>query len=234
MIDKSIFLAISLFFVACGGGSTGGSTQQNEDEISYKTKFVDENNCSKVIDNEFIIMCYDYQKKAVKSVFYTLYGDLVNETNIQKRPSFHVEKNLLSKDRTSTTDYTNSGYDKGHMAPDAAFDWSQESLDAVYTLANVIPQAPQVNRNSWAKLEAYVRDKSVELGELNIVNVVKYGEISSRMGKSQMAISNGYYKILYNKDENYEECFYYSNQQGVSTQGDILEDHIVSCAVVSN
>jgi len=201
---------------------------------SYKDKFINDNNCNQIIDNEFIVMCYDYQKKAVKAVSYTLEGDLMNELNILKRPSFYVEQKLNPKDRISTTDYTNSGYDKGHMAPDAAFDWSQESLDAVYTLANIIPQAPQVNRRSWAKLEYYVRKKAEELGELNIVNVVKYGQRSSRMGRHRMAISKGYYKILYNEDENYEECFFYSNKLGVSADNDVQENHAVTCAMVSN
>lgn len=230
--SKLILLVTPLLFVACGG--SGSNTTLLTGETTYKQKFVDENNCSQIIDNEFIVMCYDYQKKAVKAVSYTLLGDLMNEKNIDERPSFYVEKELASKNRISSTDYTNSGYDKGHMAPDAAFDWSQESLDAVYTLANVIPQAPQVNRNSWAKLERYVRDKAEALGELNVVNVVKYGQRSSRMGKNRMAISKGYYKVLYNQDENYEECFYYSNKLGVSTQGDVLEDHAVSCQTVTN
>jgi endonuclease G len=227
-INKLLLFLLPFIFLACGGGNSLNS------ETSYKEKFINESNCSQIIDNEFIVMCYDYKKKAVKSVAYTLLGDLMNETNIDKRPSFYVEKELKSKDRISSTDYTNSGYDKGHMAPDAAFDWSEESLEAVYTLADIIPQAPQVNRRSWAKLERYVRTKAEELGELNIVNVVKYGQRSSRMGKNRMAISKGYYKILYNEDENYEECFYYNNKKGVSSDNDLLEDHSVSCAIVSN
>jgi len=236
-INKLLLLLSSLLFIACDSNSPynnlDAETNQNE-EVTYKEKFINEDNCSQIIDNEFIVMCYDYQKKAVKAVSYTLLGDLMNETNIDKRPSFYVEKELKSKDRISSTDYTGSGYDKGHMAPDAAFDWSEESLEAVYTLANIIPQAPQVNRRSWAKLERYVRNKAEELGELNIVNVVKYGQRSSRMGKNRMAISKGYYKILYNEEENYEECFFYSNKLGVSADGDVLDNHSVSCAVVSN
>jgi len=220
---------VPFLFVACGSNGTTLSG-----ELTYKQKFVDENNCSQIIDNEFIVMCYDYKLKAVKAVSYTLIGDLMNEQNIQERPSFYVEKKLDSKYRISTTDYTNSGYDKGHMAPDAAFDWSQESLEAVYTLANIIPQAPQVNRIAWAKVERYARDKAEELGELNVVNVPKYGQRSSRMGKHEMAISKGYYKILYNPDENYEECFYYSNKLGVSARTDVLEDHAVACQSVTN
>lgn len=231
MIRFIIFAIYSLFFVACGSDQNGLIETQ---EYAYKTKFIDDNNCSQIIDNEFIEMCYDYQKKAVTSVAYILQGDLVNETNIQDRPSFHVEKELESRVRISTTDYTNSGYDKGHMAPDASFDWSQESLDAVYTLANIIPQAPQVNRYAWAGLEAYARDKAVEYGELGVVNVVKYGQRSSRMGANQMAISKGYFKILYNEDQDYEECFYYSNKLGISASGDKVEDHVVSCDIVAN
>ncbi|CAA6822048.1 MAG: DNA/RNA endonuclease G [uncultured Sulfurovum sp.] len=233
MRNKIFLLIVPFVFIACGGGG-GTANSFLGQELTYKEKFVDENNCSQIIDNEFIVMCYDYQKKAVKSVSYTLLGDLMNEQNIEKRPSFYVEKELESKNRVSTTDYINSGYDRGHMAPDASFDWSQESLDAVYTLANIIPQAPQVNRNSWAKLEGYVRDKAEELGELNVVNVVKYGQRSSRMGTNKMAISKGYYKILYNYEENYEECFYYSNKLGVSAQNDVLETHAVSCQSVTN
>jgi len=227
--NKALLLLIPFIFISCGGG-----TNTTNEETSYKEKFINEDNCNQIIDNEFIVMCYDYKKKAVKAVSYTLFGDLVNEGNIDKRPSFYVEKKLKSQYRISSSDYTNSGYDRGHMAPDAAFDWSQESLDAVYTLANIIPQAPQVNRRSWAKLERYVRDKAEVLGEVSVVNVVKYGERSSRMGKNRMAISRGYYKILYNEEENYEECFFYSNKLGVSTDGDKVEMHRVSCSTVSN
>ncbi len=226
--NKIVLLFVLLFFTACG------TVDPTNKAINYTEKFVNEKNCNQIIDNEFIVMCYDYQKKAVKAVSYTLFGDLINEGNIKERPSFYVEPKLKSKDRISTTDYTNSGYDKGHMAPDASFDWSKESLHAVYTLANIIPQAPQVNRRSWAKLEAYVRDKAESLGELNVVNVVKYGERSRRMGKNRMAISKGYYKILYNEAKNYEECFYYSNKLGVSADKETIEQHRTNCAGVSN
>lgn len=232
----SIFLILWIFIIGCQETPQFDNSEEFQEvkKSSYKTKFIDENNCSQIIDNEFIVMCYDYKKKAVKSVYYTLVGDLMNELNIVKRPSFYVEKEIDPQYRISATDYTNSGYDKGHMAPDASFDWSKESLKAVYTLANIIPQVPQVNRSEWSKVEEYARDKAIELGELNVMNVIYYGIRSKRMGKNKMAISKGYYKILYNSDESYEECFYYSNKLGVSSEGDELSQHIVGCDEVSN
>lgn len=49
-----------------------------------------------------------------------------------------------------------------------------------------------------------------------------------------MAISQGYFKILYNEEENFEECYYYSKKLGVSTKDDTLKEHEVSCQVVTN
>ena len=231
-----LILFTLLTFMGCGGSTTqiNAREETKTEQTNYKEKFINSEICNQIIDNEFIVMCYDYKLKASKSVAYTLDGDLMNEPNIKDRPHFYREKSLEKKYQIGTTDYTNSGYDRGHLAPDAAFDWSQESLDAVYTLANIIPQAPQVNRNSWASLEKYVRAKAVAFGELKVVNVIKYGQRSKRMGKNKMAISKGYYKVLYNKNENYEECFYYDNKLGVSARGDTVEKHKVLCESVTN
>ncbi len=201
----------------------------NEDKLDYNLQFINEGNCSQIIDNEFISICYDYKLKAAKSVAYHLDGDLMNDPNIDERPSFYVEKSIEKRYRVSATDYTNSNYDKGHLAPDAAFDWSEESLKAVYTLANIIPQAPQVNRNMWSQVEKYARDRAVELGEIEVINVVKYGKSSKRIGKNRMAVSQGFYKVLYNHDEQYEECFYYANKLNLTSRDDNISKHRIAC-----
>ena len=118
-------------------------------------QFINTVECDQTVDKVFFQICYDYDLKAAKAVGYTLYGDLVNENNIEDRPSFKVERAIEREYRASTTDYTGSGYDRGHLACDAAFDWSEESLEATYSLANVIPQARIVNRYTWIKAERY-------------------------------------------------------------------------------
>jgi len=244
---KSMVAVVLLFtFVGCGNTSTvyNGNTStihnsgNGDDNVvfsqkDYKSKFINDIDCNQIIDNEFINICYDYKLKAAKSVAYHLDGDLMNNPNIDERPSFYVEKSIDKRYRISATDYTNSNYDKGHLAPDAAFDWSEESLNAVYTLANIIPQAPQVNRNMWSQVERYAREKAVELGELDVVNVVKYGKRSKRIGKHKMAVSRGFYKVLYNSSESYEECFYYANKLNLTSRGDEISKHSVSCDEVS-
>ena len=197
-------------------------------------QFINNRECNQTVDKEFFNICYDYDLKAAKAVGYTLYGDLVNENNIDKRPSFKVEKAIDIQYRASTKDYTKSGYDRGHLACDAAFDWSHESLNATYSLANIIPQARKVNRYTWIKVERYARYVAVNLGEVNVINVVKYSKNPKRIGKHHIAVPTGFYKVLYNKDQNFTRCFYYANDNNIDTSEDKLKNHVVDCKEVGN
>jgi len=110
------------------------------------SNFINQKDCDQIIEKNFITICYDYNLKAPTAVSYILDGGLVNELNIEKRPSFKIERTIEREYRASYSDYTHSGYDRGHLALDVAFDWSEESLNEVYSLANIIPQARKVNR----------------------------------------------------------------------------------------
>jgi endonuclease G, mitochondrial len=60
--------------------------------------------------------------------------------------------------RVVTSDYTNTGYDRGHMCPSADRTNSISSNSATFLMTNIIPQAPNNNRGPWANLENYTRD----------------------------------------------------------------------------
>jgi endonuclease G, mitochondrial len=55
------------------------------------------------------------------------------------------------------SDYTGSGFDRGHMCP-AADRNTPESADATFVMTNLIPQSPHCNQRAWADLEDYCRD----------------------------------------------------------------------------
>ncbi len=232
---KTLLLATTLFFIGCGSTQFTPSQSNNNTnpvKIGIKKQFINNTNCDTIVDKEFLEICYSYNFKTAKSVAYTLYGDLVNEKNIKERPRFYEEESLIPSQRAKYSDYTNSGYDRGHLAPDAGFDWSQESLEATYSLANIIPQVPEVNQDMWVKVEKYARDKAVELGLVNILNIVKYNSKPKRIGEDNIAVSMGFYKILYNNDESYKECYYYANEPNANSNSDLLSSHKVNCNTV--
>ncbi len=69
-------------------------------------------------------------------------------------------------------DYTNSGYDRGHMAPSADRTATEHDNAAVFLMTNIVPQAPDNNQGPWVQLEEYCRDLARSGKELYIVSGV--------------------------------------------------------------
>ncbi len=59
--------------------------------------------------------------------------------------------------RVTSSDYTNSGFDRGHNCPSADRTANAEDNEATFLMTNIIPQAPNVNQQAWAELEDYCR-----------------------------------------------------------------------------
>ncbi|MCH5337115.1 MAG: DNA/RNA non-specific endonuclease, partial [Campylobacter sp.] len=87
-----------------------------------------------VLDNKFYKVIYDTKLNSALKVSYIL-DEKVNKKNISKRPTFKKDERLLNGIKPS--DYLHSGFDKGHLASDASFDWSEESLESVYLMSNI-------------------------------------------------------------------------------------------------
>lgn len=66
-------------------------------------------------------------------------------------------------------DYTNTGFDRGHLCPSDDRDSTAEENKTTFILTNIIPQAPQLNRQSWLRLEDYCRNLVAQGNELYII-----------------------------------------------------------------
>ena len=193
------------------------------------SQYINKQNCSQIIDKQVFTICYDYEAKGAKYVSYTLDGTKVNSINIKKRSKFYTEKNLPNQYRSHNKDYTHSGYDRGHLANDASFDYDKKVVAKTYTMANIIPQVPNVNRKTWIKAEELERKVAVGLGMVNVLNGVVYSSNPPRIGKNKIAVPDGFWKMIYNDKENYKKCFYYENDLNAIIKGDKLKSHLVNC-----
>lgn len=66
-------------------------------------------------------------------------------------------------------DYTNSGFDRGHMCPSDDRDSTAEENRTTFLLSNIVPQAPTLNRQAWKLLEDYTRDQLTQDKECYII-----------------------------------------------------------------
>ena len=191
--------------------------------------YINKKNCDQIIDKQVYTICYDYKYKGALFVAYKLDGDLVNKTNLKKRHRFYSEKNIPKKFRSHSKDYTHSGYDRGHLANDASFDYDEKAVRKTYSMANIIPQAPKVNRKIWIKGEKYERSIAVKLGIAFVINGVIYDKNPKRIGKNQIAIPKAFWKMIYNDDKKFKKCFYYENDLDIIIKGDKLKNHQIEC-----
>ncbi len=101
------------------------------------------------------MLVYDQKHKQPKWVAHIATPDLITG-NLARIDSFLPDP-LVKGGTAVTTDYWYSGYDRGHLVPSADMRWNQEALAATYLYSNISPQLPELNRESWAELEDWLR-----------------------------------------------------------------------------
>jgi DNA/RNA endonuclease G (NUC1) len=134
-----------------------------------------------VSNNEEILYsgCYDAINKGPHIIEYIVTKERAESTGV-RRPSARftqnrdggILQNLLSENGYSLPshyDYSNSGYDRGHMAPNADFNDTYENALMTFFIANIWPQTPEVNRVKWLATENETRRLT---GEYPVVKVI--------------------------------------------------------------
>src|SRR5215213_7686735 len=95
---------------------------------------------------------------------------------IDREDSFRPDDRLPKGwTRVTPADYTGSGFDRGHICPNADRNGSPDSMAATFVMTNMTPQTPDLNRGPWQKLEAYLRTLVTRGSDLYIVSGV-YGD----------------------------------------------------------
>jgi len=126
--------------------------------------------------------CYDAIHRGPHIIEYILIKERVIAPSV-KRPSVQFTQNrdggvlqkLLKEHGFSLPrhgDYTHSGYDRGHMAPNADFDDTYENAVLTFFIANIWPQVPSVNSGEWLKAENETRRLAIQYLAVKVVIIV--------------------------------------------------------------
>ena len=150
--------------------------------------------CDKVLHKTAFDICYSCKYKHPLAVTYILKGDLVQRKLSRKHLTFRPDYNLPAKCRSYSKDYSRTGYDRGHLAPNAAFDYNRAIQKQTFLMSNIAPQKPQLNRRYWAKIEKFARLQARKYGKVEVVTGVcgNKGYIKNKVG-----IPDYWYKIIY-------------------------------------
>jgi len=92
--------------------------------------------------------------------------------------------------QVKATDYSGSGFDRGHNCPSADRTSSVADNSATFLMSNMMPQAPNNNQQTWANLENYARSLVDAGNELYII-CGSYGRGGTGSAGYQTTIASG-------------------------------------------
>ena len=121
----------------------------------------------------------------------------------------------LPEPRVETSDYTHSGYDRGHMAPAADMKWSKQAMKESFYMSNICPQNRKLNRDDWGDLEEKCREWAKKYGRVYIACGPIYDKASpKRIGKHQVAVPDRFFKVvlIYNRKNPIAMGFLFENK----------------------
>ncbi len=139
----------------------------------------------------------------------------VADANEKRTNRFFADARLRSAERATLEDYKNSGYDRGHMAPAGDMPTAQAMAQS-FSLANMVPQAPEHNRGVWAKsvemaTRNYVKraagDVYVITGPVFVPGIAQ----SPSIGPGQVRVPKYLFKLVYDQGRNRAWAYWSEN-----------------------
>jgi endonuclease G len=128
---------------------------------------------------------------------------------------FFADARLRSAERATLDDYKGSGFDRGHMAPAGDMPTAQAMAQS-FSLANMVPQAPEHNRGVWAKsveiaTRNYVKradgDVFIITGPVYVPSIAE----SPSIGAGQVRVPKYLFKLVYDQSRNRAWTYWHEN-----------------------
>ena len=183
-------------------------------------------------------LCYDAfailhsgESKTPVFVAERLNRESVGDVGGKRTNRFFADARLPAAERATLEDYKNSGYDRGHMAPAGDMPTAQAMAQS-FSLANIVPQAPEHNRGVWAKsVEAatrrYIRralgDVFVITGPVYAPNIAQ----SPSIGPGRVRVPKYLFKLVYDHHNHRAWAYWHENADATSPSKPITYTELV-------
>ncbi len=127
--------------------------------------------------------------------------------NPDRKDNFRSDKRTTI--RVVDGDYTNSGYDRGHMAPSYAMGsrYGTNAQDESFFMSNMCPQKHSLNGGTWANLESCEADNFANaFEEVWIIAGPIFKEPVKKFSDKNIQIPSAFYKIIIDEETGNRAC----------------------------
>lgn len=155
------------------------------------------------IRHQYYSLSYSTHHKNPEWVAYELRGSRLSTKDAVERENFVSDPQTDAE--VSTSDFINSGYDRGHLVPAFDMNFNKTAMREACYLTNVSPQVPEFNRGIWKKLETQVRSWAKANKRLYVVTgpILRHNAKDAPRLKDQKdnpTIPRGFYKVVLDYD----------------------------------
>jgi endonuclease G len=166
---------------------------------------------AEVVCHRAYVALYDSALQLPRLVAYELTGKH-SLGCIPRASGFHAEL-----DSAKPSSYNASGYDLGHMMPAQDAAWADDVSHDSFSMINVAPQLPGLNRAEWERLEETVRAWALERGDLLVYVGPVFSDHPKRLGK--VAIPAAFFKVVIDRQSG--EMLAFELPQKAEAKGDL-------------
>jgi endonuclease G len=158
-------------------------------------------------------LCYDAfailhsgESKTAVYVAQKLNRALVADADEKRTNKFFADARLRAAERAMLEDYRGSDYDRGHLAPAGQMPTAQAMAQS-FSLANMVPQAPQHNQGAWrvSVEDATKKYAGRASGDVYVITGPVYEPSiaqSKSIGPGQVRVPKYLFKLVYDEQEN--------------------------------
>ena len=131
---------------------------------------------------------------------------------IDREDSFHEESRLPQSMRAKLSDYSGSGYDRGHLAPNGDMANRSQQYDS-FSLANIAPQSPRNNRYIWRNIESATRYLTQQYGEVYTITGVAFTDKKAKQLAGRVLVPSHFFKAVYIPASDQAGVYYAPNDE---------------------
>lgn len=146
--------------------------------------------------NGFAVLYSGISKTPIWSAEYLTRQRLTFAKKLERVDNFHEESRLPENYRSFLKDYSNSGFDRGHLAPNGDMSNKNAQYDS-FSLANIAPQNPTNNRKTWVKIENKTRDLTEKHGKGYVVTGVVFLSDNVKKLNNNVFVPSHFFKAVY-------------------------------------
>ena len=159
-------------------------------------------------------LAYDSHNKTPQWVAWELTRE-ETEGQEQRTNIFQPDPNLRNG-QVEHSDYTHSGYYRGHMAPAGDMKWDKNAMQESFYMSNICPQDHNLNTGRWNDLENKCRTWARKYNKVYVAcGPVYQGKRNEYIGKRRVKVPDAFFKVILINDTRKQAAlgFYFENKE---------------------